>query len=366
MSEAKGKRIGEMEFWRFIFSVIIVFHHSRRLVGNGNALFFNGAYAVEFFFILSGYLLMQSIDRMKNTTGSIGKDTALFIKKKYLSLCPDLFISWILGAAVTIGACGYTFAEAGKLLTGGIWEMGLLHMGGLNPAGLNSAVWYLSSMLIAMAILYPILRKYKNGGRLVLIPLAVVLIFGYLYGEFGSLRVPFGWTGFTFRGNLRAIADLGLGVICYQATQKFAALPLNTPAKALLTVGKYGCFAALIAYMAGEQDNRTDFFLLIIIALAILLTFSRQTLGQQLFNNKFVTFLGKFSLPLYLSHYWWVKVLKIWLPAEMSVGGKTAIYIAVAFASGALVMALSALWKKAKPGELLKKCFYLKEASNET
>lgn len=362
MGEVKNKRIGEIELWRFIFSIIIVFHHSRRLVGNDNALFFNGAYAVEFFFILSGYLLMQSIDRMKSTTGSIGKDTFLFIKKKYLSLCPDLFISWVLGAMVTIGAMGYTLKEAGNFLAGGIWEMGLLHMGGLNPQGLNSAVWYLSSMLIAMAILYPILRKYKDGGRLVFAPLAAILIFGYLFAEFGSLRVPFGWTGLTFRGNLRAFADLCLGVVCYQATQKFAALPLNNFAKALLTFAKYGCFAGLLAYMYGPTVHTMEFFLLPVIMLAILLTFSRQTLGQQVFNNKFVIFLGKFSLPLYLGHYWWVKVLKLWLPASMGVTEKTAIYMAVALASGGLVMGLSALWKKARPIEGLKKLFYLKEA----
>ncbi len=361
MSEVKNKRIGEMEFWRFIFSIIIVFHHSRRLVGNENALFFNGAYAVEFFFILSGYLLMQSIDRLKNSTGSIGKDTFLFIKKKYLSLCPDLFISWILGAGVTIGALGYSLKEAGKFLAGGIWELGLLHMGGLNPQGLNSAVWYLSSMLIAMALLYPLLRKYKNGGRLVIAPLATVLIFGYLFAEFGSLRVPFGWTGFTFRGNLRAVADLCLGVVCYQLTQRFATLPLNTFTKSLLTATKYGCFGWLIFYMYGKQNNTMDFFLLLIIMLAILLTFSRQTLGQELFNNKFVTFLGKFSLPLYLSHYWWVKVLKLWLPGSMGAIEKTAVYLAVALATGGLVMALSTLWKKIQPGTLLKKVFYQKE-----
>lgn len=362
MGESKNKRIGEMELWRFIFSIIIVFHHSRMLVGNENALFFTGSYAVEFFFILSGYLLMQSIDRMKSTTGSIGKDTFLFIKKKYCSLCPDLFISWILGAIVTIGACGYTFKEAGRFLMGGIWEMGLLHMGGLNPQGLNSAVWYLSSMLIAMAILYPILRKYKDGGRLVFAPLAAVLIFGYLFAEFGSLRVPFGWTGLTFRGNLRGFADLCLGVVCYQATQKFATLPLNNFAKALLTVAKYGCFAVLIAYMYGPTSHITEFFLLPVIMLAILLTFSRQTLGQEFFNNKFVTFLGKFSLPLYLSHYYWVKILKLWLPDTLNAGAKTAIYLAVAIGSGALVMGLSFLWKKIKPADRLKKVFYIKEA----
>lgn len=362
MSEIKRTRIGEMEFWRFLFSIIIVLHHSRNLVGNSNALFFNGAYDVEFFFILSGYLLMQSIDRMKASAGSIGKDTFLFIKKKYLSLCPDLFIAWGVGAAATAVVGHYSLGQIGKLLSGGIWELSLLQMTGLRMESINGAVWYLSSMLICMAILYPILRKFKNAGKLVIIPLATLFIFGYLYGEFGNLRVPFDWIGWTYRGNLRAFADLGLGVICYQLTQKFAELNLNTFTKFLLTLAKFGSFLWLIIYMGGEQEDRMDFFLLLIIVLAIGLTFSRQTLGQGIFNNKFVTFLGKFSLPLYLGHYYWSKLLKDLLPAEIGTMQATLIYLGASFASAGLVMLLSFLWKKIE----WKKLFIRRSIPNET
>ena len=346
MNGVQRARIGEMEFWRFLFSIIIVLHHSRNLVGNKNALFFNGAYAVEFFFILSGFLLMQSIYRMKASTGSIGKDTALFIKKKYLSLCPDLFIAWGIGAIATVLIRNYSAGQVGKLLTGGIWELSLLQMTGVRIECINNAVWYLSTMLICMAILYPLLRKYKNAGRLIIVPLLTLWIFGYLYGEFGTLRVPFGWIGWTYRGNLRGFADLGLGIIGYQLTQKLAELKLNPFAKSLLTIAKYGSFIWLIYYMCGKQNDRMDFFLLPITMLAIGLTFSRQTLGQGIFNNKFVTFLGRFSLPLYLGHYYWSKLLKELLPADMGTTQATLIYLAVSIASGALVMLLSSLWKK--------------------
>ena len=48
-----SKRVGEIEFLRFVFSIIIVFHHSRNFIGNETSLFLNGAFAVEFFFVLS-------------------------------------------------------------------------------------------------------------------------------------------------------------------------------------------------------------------------------------------------------------------------------------------------------------------------
>lgn len=104
-----------------------------------------------------------------------------------------------------------------------------------------------------------------------------------------------------------------------------------------------------------------DFFLLLIIVLAIGLTFSRQTLGQGIFNNKFVTFLGKFSLPLYLGHYYWSKLLKELLPAEIGTMQATLIYLGASFASAGLVMLLSFLWKKIE----WKKLFIRRSIPNE-
>ena len=157
-----SKRVGEMEFLRFVFSVIIVLHHSRNFMGNETSLFLNGAFAVEFFFILSGFLMMKSVSRMNTQPDNLGVETAQFVKKKYLSLCPDMILSWVIGAVATALISQEALHTVGKILREGIWELGLLTMTGIRMTTVNDAVWYLSSMLLCMAVLYPILPTDTN------------------------------------------------------------------------------------------------------------------------------------------------------------------------------------------------------------
>ena len=43
-----------IDFLRFLFSVIVVLHHSRYVLGDDNCYFLGGSLAVEFFFFVSG------------------------------------------------------------------------------------------------------------------------------------------------------------------------------------------------------------------------------------------------------------------------------------------------------------------------
>lgn len=355
-----------MEFLRFLFSVIIVFHHSRNFVGNQTSLFLNGAFAVEFFFILSGFLMMKSISKLQTDPQNLGTETARFIKKKYLSLCPDMILSWIIGAVATAVVCNYTGDAVGAMVRDGIWELGLLTMTGLRLSTLNGAVWYLSSMLLCMAILYPLLRKYKTTAKLVVIPIITLFIFGYFAVQTQSIRMPFGWAGFTYRGNLRAFADLGVGVILYQITEAFKGKRLTAFSKVLLTIVKYAGVVSLVAYMyvIRKPTIQYDLFHILVIMLVIGLVFSNQTYGARLFNNGFFAFLGKFSLPLYLSHYYWSRLLKVVLPASVSTAKATVLYLLLSVVTAAVVMALSALIKKHKPFSVIKPLFVKRTESD--
>ncbi len=357
--QTSNKRVGEMEFHRFLFSVIIVLHHSRNFVGNESSLFLNGAFAVEFFFILSGFLMMKSISTMQTNPQNLGTETTRFIKKKYLSLCPDMIISWVIGAVATAVACNYTVEAVGNMVRNGIWEIGLLRMTGIRMSSINGATWYLSSMLLCTAILYPLLRKYKTTAKLLVIPIITLFIFGYFAVQTNSIRLPFGWAGFTYRGNLRAFADLGVGVILYQITEVLKAKRLTVFSKVLLTIVKYAGVISLVTYMyvTRKPTIQNDLFQIFVIMLVIGLVFSNQTYGARLFNNGFFAFLGKFSLPLYLSHYYWANILKMCLPTSFDKTIATVIYLMLSVGTAAVVMALSVLIKKYKPFSRIKVLF---------
>ncbi len=61
------KRNNLVEFARFLFSVLVIgYHVQMSFSGDGIDLFENGALAVEFFFLISGYFFARSIEKLKN------------------------------------------------------------------------------------------------------------------------------------------------------------------------------------------------------------------------------------------------------------------------------------------------------------
>ena len=59
-----------IDFLRFLFSVIVVLHHSRYVLGDDNCYFLGGSLAVEFFFFVSGYLLLVGADKAGRKNGA--------------------------------------------------------------------------------------------------------------------------------------------------------------------------------------------------------------------------------------------------------------------------------------------------------
>ena len=57
---APKKRNGKIDLLRFLFAVIVLIYHSRYVVGDEKSLFLGGSFAVEFFFLVSGYLMMAN------------------------------------------------------------------------------------------------------------------------------------------------------------------------------------------------------------------------------------------------------------------------------------------------------------------
>ncbi len=358
ITKPKFNRIGEMEFLRFIFSVIVVLHHSKYFLGNKTAPFINGAFAVEFFFILSGFLMMKSLAKISNEPENLGKETAIFIKNKYLGVFTEVLISWIIGITAVIIVNNYSFKIAVTNILNSIWEVGLLTMAGVMNAPVNDAVWYLSSMLICMAILYPLIRKYKSTAYFVIIPIITALIYGWFIMEKNSLTSPFVWTGLTYTGNLRAFADLGVGIILYHITETFKSKNLSVFSKILLTIAKYVGIVSLVNYMYDSKpSNSRNLIYLIVIAIVIGLIFSEQTYGKRIFNNGFFVFLGKFSLPLYLSHYYWGKLLRKVFPKGFDKLNALIIYFAICLITALVVMVIADFIRKQKPFSKLRLLF---------
>ena len=243
---------------------------------------------------------------------------------------------------------------------GGIFEYLLIFHTGLAYGVLNYATWYLSSMVIAMMILYPLVRKYQDTMVKIVMPLMIVFISGFLIYCFGNFRSPSVWICFVNKGFLRAICELSLGMELYFVARRIRLLPLNKLSRMLLTIGKWLCWIALIWYMTKEKANYDAFFLLV-CSVAVILAFSGQCLDAELYQKKTILFLGKFSLPLYLNHYYFADELRKLLPEPMEKAELVAIYIVVSFFAAGVIMYVSNYLRKnaVQITRMLKKMFFV-------
>lgn len=306
-----SKRNGEIDFLRFLFSIVIVFTHFNNNYHFG--FFTNGSIAVEFFFIVSGFLMATHVKRMKNkpaTSAEIADATWSFIIRKVSSffsyyICA-IFLSLVIRNILIRHASLFTVA---KDLLRSIPTFTLTFMG-LNYSNMSLYVgntWYLSAMIIAMFILYPLLLKSFQFSTKVVFPLLSLFIIGYLYNIYGTITKWDKWVGFCYVGILRAVAEIALGASLYHLSSALNARysQLNhsaaLPVKLLLTAVKFGCYLVFLFHAYGFSIGKNySIHALLTCSIAIVLSFSN--VGYLIPDSALTRYLGKISLPIFIFH----------------------------------------------------------------
>lgn len=347
-----------IDFLRFLFSVIVVLHHSRYVLGDDNCYFLGGSLAVEFFFFVSGYLLLVGADKAgrKNGAGTngIGSETLHFILHKIRSFLPEFLIAWWIGFILIGVVRQYGVLDYLKAFGNDFWELTLVKMSGLFTHGIDGAMWYLSAMLLGMALLYPLLRTKRDLMTHLVCPLLALFLYGYLCQAEGHPRDPIVWLGLCYKGLVRAVAGLCTGVVICMAVcriKKLAPAGLTKLGNALAIGTQLLCLILTIRYMAEQEPSEYDYFYMFLLMLLVLISFSgfglESVLGNSQRLHRLSAFLGKYSLSLYLGHLYFAQHVNELLPEELYSGKiRMTVYLAAAFANGLLVMGLSALYRR--------------------
>ncbi len=312
MNEKTAKsRNGAIDFLKFIFSLMVVQFHSSNLTKIKTTPFVGGAIAVEFFFLVSGYLMAASISRYKENEIMVGRDTRHFMLHKIRGLCPEIFIAWGIGFVVQHMGKENTLSSLLKDLMTGVWDLFFLRESGLEGFRANPAAWYISAMLLAMLVLVPLFLKNRDVFLNVWAPILAIAALGYLSKNVGDLRGPTDWLGFCYKGWLRAVGELCLGAICWGICQNVRKMgdSFTLLARILLTMLEAGCYLSVILWSYQHKGSQMDFVMLLFFAVGVVVTFSSQSLLSSVFNNSLVYFLGKISFPIYLAHNYWSHAL---------------------------------------------------------
>lgn len=298
----KPKHNGIISFWKLIFCIMIIGFHLNGMYcfKDNNYGFLYGSIAVEFFFIVSGYLLAKKALTTEQKQ-NIGELTKNYIVKKIKKFFPYLLFSFIAGFIVSNIYYNYNTSQR----INSIFDLLFMYCSGIKYDSMIPIAWYLSAMLVSDIILFPLIYKYKENFIYTICPLIIFILAGFLSHNYGELTNVENWMGITTIGTLRGFFTMTIGVLIYKISEKIKEKNFTTFGKALLTAFEIIGFISIFYIIRTEYAHaKYDFIMVIIMTISIMIAFSEKTLLLNSFNNKFVYNLEKLSLPIFLNQHW--------------------------------------------------------------
>ena len=299
-----------LDIYRLIFTIFVVTIHFETFYRTLPSIYHlsRGLYrSVDFFFLLSGFLLYKSFcsNRYKNALA--------FTFAKAKRLLPINFV-------VVIFTCFFVGFDPGKGISG-FFSVIIAFVRNIISAIPNflflqefipvfehfcvgdyfAPLWYISAMLVSGFIWFCFLAaSQKNhgdscrvSGWALVLPL---LIMSYLLSICGQLNISQGFVpGLNLPlGFLRSLADMGLGVF-------FANFSINISNKKITAVLKVLLPLLLFVLACYAAQTTFDFVFVIFCCFVLMFEFSIEGEPSKLVQ-KICRFAGKVSIPIYFSH----------------------------------------------------------------
>ena len=305
----KTKRDGKIEFFRFIFCMaVILFHYDLLFPLNtekfGLPFLTSGRLGVEFFFLLSGYFLAAYAYKINYSYESLSRTTVLYTARKLSSIIPfHLFLFTLSFVVKSIIQSPKSFVDWFNWVLKSIPGFFLTIGTGVPEIAVLKDEWYISKMLLMCLILLPLLLRFRKTFARIVAPVIAIGLIGYMVYTttilggvdtrlFGDLIA---------KTTVRAFAEMALGIFIFEVVSYLKKCNLmKKHVRIISTCVEVILYCSCILIMT-ESDTKYEVFFLILMVMALTITLSGLSYGKTLFNHSFFYWLGRFSLPLYLS-----------------------------------------------------------------
>lgn len=300
-----------IEFWRIIFTIGVAVMHFGLI---------NGFYiAVDFFFMLSGWLLAKKVKSCdENCSG-----TKIFFAK-IKRLMPEYFFAFFLMLIFNVWFLGIDFNEI--YCVDSILEMLFLHV--LLPvSNINNGItWYISALVICMPIFIYLLKYYYHGFSCIVAPVVSLFIYAYFLSTWGHVDFGLVWIGSCNGGFLRAFAGLSAGVFLYyisnSAGEIISCINSSLVSSLDLFIGLLLVFIAML-----YRGTKIDSISLLLIGLLIILSFNDFGWLRKLTSNKLISYLGEISYSMYVNQLFVGGIVRKGVPDNINFGLTILIYV---------------------------------------
>lgn len=287
-------RVEQLDGLRGIFSILVIAHHHnafKESVFYNNFFVINSSLFVDFFFVLSGFVIAMNYIGRINTAGDFG----IFLKKRFIRLFPLLFyteVIFIIASLIGESSPMKNVGELGLRYYAYTAFDTLTFMGSTPVFGSwisnNYPAWSISSEMVSYAVF---------GLVILLVPKIKYLTFGIIALLSGLFIIS--------RGEYLLAYDYGFvrGLLCF-SLGIFTNLVLSKRTFSLSAFEiPFLIFLIAAMYVVHHWElNLWELVFPFIFAVGIIIFASSKGVVTQLLKSEPFQYLGKISYSIYLNH----------------------------------------------------------------
>lgn len=298
----KSARIDIVDLYRFLAAIMIILHHTQRLLGTP----YHTPYFVEFFFMLSSYFIFNHFQKPEYTNATIEKKAKISLQYTWQRF--KSFLPYII--PIVVITTGLYYFLRWQLHGGSIFnivnqlrqtpfEFLLMPTNMMSRARMVGPLWYLAVLVFLSPIICLVAQsKRKNLFQVFAIPATwIFLLFVEPLTKAGVNGIE------TF---LRGGGAMMMGGIIFFITEWMRTKKYRKWVKAAFTILELGTFFYAIAIGLLQIEPRWSAIPVLFFTLLICL--SNQSYTSKIHCKPF-NFLGAISLPLFMWHYLFIRVL---------------------------------------------------------
>jgi peptidoglycan/LPS O-acetylase OafA/YrhL len=324
-----SNRFEALDGWRGICACLVVlFHFHGHSPLYTNALVRHSYLFVDFFFVLSGFVIAWNYQNRLDGWQGVRKFLILRLGRVYplhlfMLLC---FVAYETLRLATHAEGAFTGPNAPTAVISNLFL--LQSMGLHDTLTWNGPSWSISTemwtyVLFALVCAWLGMRNWMLLATALAAPLLLALL------SKSGMDTTFDW------GFIRCVFGFALGVACcriYALAAPFA----QSPGRTTMTVAEVAIVYAVIAFVAAAGRSPMSFMAPFVFAAAVLIFAAEGGLVSRVFHSRPLKWLGMVSYSIYLTHFFFVLILptvvkrvlhlELWTPMQLPDGQWTVTY----------------------------------------